>query len=301
MIVSRPKTVMNHGIPAAGRWPSRAVRCGSAAPRDRRRTGENEVARGRPSSRGAAAPGAARRRASRARARARRRSAARPARRDSSPSSGGTTSTRSSQRSRGSSSTRTDVEPSTVPALGEEHLRAAGSPSRRRGRTGCSSPSKRGRRAAAAAGVLGVAEREVVLLDREDVREVAAELERELEGDASPYAGSWTTIRSCIASPTKRARAIESASCGSPSGERVAEVEGGREVLDLAGGESSGRRAVDRQPQAREEARVCDEEAGVGAVDVPALVADAERRAFEDRERHGGASRRMRAARGLCI
>src|SRR6185503_16722949 len=72
-----------------------------------------------------------------------------------------------------------------------------------------------------------------------------------------------------------------------PAGERVAEEERGREVLDLARREEQRRLAVHGQPQEREKPRVVGEEPGRAAADVPPLVADAERRALENRERHG--------------
>ena len=83
------------------------------------------------------------------------------------------------------------------------------------------------------AGALGVAEGEIVVLDREDVREVGLELERELEGERfhalvldddhvlHPLADE--------AVPGDRDRVLGQAAC-----DRVAQVERGREVVDLA-------------------------------------------------------------------
>ena len=132
---------------------------------------------------------------------------------------------------------------------------------------------------------LRVAEREVVLLDREDVREVGGQLERQLEGerlhrlvlDDDPVLHALADE----AVPDDRDRVLRQ-----PVGERVAQVERRREVLDLAVGEEQRLLAVERQAQKREEARVVGEEALRLAVDVAALVADAEGRALEDRDRH---------------
>ena len=87
-----------------------------------------------------------------------------------------------------------------------------------------------------------------------------------------------------------------------PAGERVAEVERRREVLDLAGREQQRLLAVHGQPQQREEARVAARRSpAVVAADVAELVADAEGRALEDRQRHGlrRSSRRIAAAARL--
>ena len=73
---------------------------------------------------------------------------------------------------------------------------------------------------------------------------------------------------------------------GEPVDRRVAKVEHGREVIDLAGREQQRRLAVHGQPEEREKPRVAGEEAARLLGDVTALVADAERRALEDRERH---------------
>src|SRR5438105_14441657 len=105
-----------------------------------------------------------------------------------------------------------------------------------------------------------VAEREVVGLDGEDVREVARELEPELERDRlhalvldhdhvlHPLADE--------APPLDREDVLAEA-----ARERVPRVERGREVLDLPRGEQERPRAVDRQHEPGEEARVGGEEA----------------------------------------
>ena len=128
-----------------------------------------------------------------------------------------------------------------------------------------------------------VAEREVVLLDREDVREVGPELERELERDRLER---LVLDRDVVLHPDADEAGARDRELVlvQPLRERVAHVEGGREVLDPVGGEDERALAVDGQAQQREEARVLGEEAAGLEVDVAALVADAEGRAFEDPE-----------------
>ena len=64
--------------------------------------------------------------------------------------------------------------------------------------------------------LLGIAEREIVLLDRDDVREVGAHLELELERAAARSPRCGRTSWSCMPSPTKRSREIESTSWSRP-------------------------------------------------------------------------------------
>src|SRR5207248_3217596 len=68
--------------------------------------------------------------------------------------------------------------------------------------------------------------------------------------------------------------------------DRVAQVERGREVVDLARREQQRFFAVHGQAEQRQEARVVGEQPVRLAVDVAPLIADAEGRAFEDRQRH---------------
>jgi hypothetical protein len=128
-----------------------------------------------------------------------------------------------------------------------------------------------------------VAEREVVVLDREDVGEVGADLHCEVELDRlhalvdhedrvlHPLADEALTpdregvLRKAVAGP-------------------VAHEERGGEVLDFVRCEQQRPLAVDRQLQAGEEPRVVCEQALDVAVQVADLVADAERRALEDPE-----------------
>ena len=130
-----------------------------------------------------------------------------------------------------------------------------------------------------------VAEREVVLLDREDVREVGPELERELEGDRLDRVvlDDHVVLHAVAdeAVPDDRERVLRQA-----AGERVAQEERRREVLDLSRREHQRRRPVDGQAEPREEARVVGEQPVRVARDVAPLVADAEGRAFEDRQGH---------------
>ena len=73
---------------------------------------------------------------------------------------------------------------------------------------------------------------------------------------------------------------------GKPVARPVAQEERGREVLHLVGGEEEGHLAVDQQLQPGEEPCVAGEEAARLLADVTAVVADAEGRALEDRQRH---------------
>ena len=70
-----------------------------------------------------------------------------------------------------------------------------------------------------------------------------------------------------------------------PFARPVAQEERGREVLDLVGREGEGHLAVDQQLQPGEEPRVAREETARLLADVAAVVADAEGRTLEDRER----------------
>ena len=140
-----------------------------------------------------------------------------------------------------------------------------------------------------------VSEREVVLLDREDVGKVAAELELQLEGRRRErlVLDREVVLHSHADEPVARDRELILLE---PARERVPHVEGGGEVLDLVRREQERALAVDPKPHAGEEARVLGEEAGGRPVDVADLVADAERGAFEDGERHGYSSRWIRTA-----
>src|SRR4051794_8064912 len=129
-----------------------------------------------------------------------------------------------------------------------------------------------------------VPEREVVLFHREDVREVRGELEPELERHRlHALVDDNEVILHPLADealPLDREHVLRQTAC-----ERIAQKERRGEVFDLAGGKQQRRRAVDRQPQLRQEARVVGEEpVRLLAADVAAIVTDAERRALEDRQ-----------------
>ncbi len=130
--------------------------------------------------------------------------------------------------------------------------------------------------------MVGVAEREVVGLDREDVREVVADLDGEVELDP---AGRVVRDDEVLLH-----RVADEALAGDRdlvvrqvAHHRVPQEERGRVVLDLAGREHQRARPVDGQHPAREEARVVGEEPHRRLGDVAELVGDAERRALEDR------------------
>jgi hypothetical protein len=129
--------------------------------------------------------------------------------------------------------------------------------------------------------LLRLAEREVVGLDGEDVREVAPQLERELELERprrmvldddvllQPFPDE-------AVAPDRHLVVAEIAR------KRVPQVEGGRVVLDLVRGEDQRSRAVDEQAPVRQKASVVGEKPHRGVEDVAALVRDAERRPLED-------------------
>ena len=136
-----------------------------------------------------------------------------------------------------------------------------------------------------------VAEREVVLLDGDDVREVGADLQRELELELLlPLVAEDEMIlhaRADEARPRDRERVLRQ-----PRHGRVAHVERGGEVLDLPRREQQGASAADAQLEAGEYARVLGEETARLAVEVADLVADAEGRSLEDRQAHAVSSAR---------
>ena len=128
-----------------------------------------------------------------------------------------------------------------------------------------------------------VAEREVVLLHRQDVREVGRELDRQLEGERRPRV---VRDRDPVLHPgadeplpcDRELVELESARHGVP------EVERGREVRDPAVRERQRPVSVDGQGKPREEPRVEGEEALARRSDVPELVGNAEVLAVEDGE-----------------
>ena len=131
----------------------------------------------------------------------------------------------------------------------------------------------------------GVAEREVVLLDRDDVREVGADVERELEAERSCRLVPDDEVILHPLAHESLARDRERV-LREPVGDGVTEVEGCGEVLDLARREQQRPGAVDAKLEPREETGVLGEEAAGAAVEIADLVADAEGRALEDRHPH---------------
>src|SRR5262249_8980105 len=133
--------------------------------------------------------------------------------------------------------------------------------------------------------LLRVAQREVVVLDREDVREVVPERERELERDGLPsLVLDDDPVLDALADeavPRDRDRVLPQALGG-----RVPQEVGRRVVLRLAGGEEQRTGAVDRQLEPGEKAGVERVQPARREREVPVLVADAEIRSLEDRDCH---------------
>ncbi len=138
--------------------------------------------------------------------------------------------------------------------------------------------------------MLRVAEREVVVLDGEDVREVARNLDPQLQRhgphplvlDDDPVLHRLADEALADDRDLVRVEILRA---------RVAEVERGGEVVHLVRGQQQRALAVDRELQAGQEAGVLGEKpARRPGADVSDVVADAERRALEDRDRHGLAS-----------
>ena len=139
-----------------------------------------------------------------------------------------------------------------------------------------------------------------MVLDREDVREVGADLERELELDR-PHRRALhdeRVLHRILADEALAANrelvAVER------SGKGVAHEERGREVFDAPGGEQQRPLPVDGHVQGREEPGVFREQAFDVRVEVAQLVADAERRSFEDAELLGHDQLRIIRAPEAC-
>ena len=204
-------------------------------------------------------------------------------------------SIRSSQRWRGLSAIGKRTMPPSGCQLREDHLRASGSGAVLLEHELIPLPvdpdaglrRQRPRR-------LGVTEREVVLLDRDDVREVGADLELELERERL---GALVAQDQVILHPLAdealagdRERVLREA-----RDDRVTQVEGGGEVLDLPRGEQERSDPVDAELEPGEKARVLGEEPARLPVEVADLVAHAEGRPLEDRQAHRSVSRTTRA------
>jgi uncharacterized membrane protein len=128
-----------------------------------------------------------------------------------------------------------------------------------------------------------VAEREVEVLDGEDVREVRADVELEVELDAFHALvlhdeGVLHAVADETLPPDRQHVGSKSA------GQRIAHEERRREVLDLVGRQEQRPLPVDGQLQRREKPGVLGEETFDVAVEVAEQVANAEGRAFENAE-----------------
>ena len=217
--MSRPKTVMNHGMPAAGSLPTP-----SSLPcirRDARSDTErpNECAR---SSQVARSCGT---RSCQAASDSRTRASSSPNRRSAmrgttcGPSRSGTMSSRRSQRSRGSSSRRYD-DASAVDLA----LRATGSPasararpSRPRAGTGCWPRRRRGWTVGGSGSAFSgsPSAKSKSLTAKMSAKSHATSIPSSSDTGRIPW--FWTTMRSCIASPMKRSRMIETSSASRSS------------------------------------------------------------------------------------
>ena len=132
-----------------------------------------------------------------------------------------------------------------------------------------------------------IAEREVPLLDRDDVGEVRGQ--RQLEPELERLRRLVRQLDVILHPVADEPLALDQHRVERQAvRERVAEKVRGREVLDGAGREQQGPLAVDRELEPREKARVVGEEPVRRVAHVAELVADAEGGAFEDRLlRHG--------------
>ena len=138
-----------------------------------------------------------------------------------------------------------------------------------------------------------VAEGEVVVLDREDVCEIVGELERQLERDRlhGVVVKDQPVLHPFPDEPVARDR--DRVLLQLPGG-RVPQEERRRVVLHLARREEQRALSVHGHGEQREEARVVREEPARRPAEVAVRIADAEVRAFEDRDRHQPSSRTMR-------
>jgi len=122
-----------------------------------------------------------------------------------------------------------------------------------------------------------------VELDRDDVSEVRSDLESQRELEALhalvPHRDPLLHPRAHESLARDRERIARDLPVSG-----IAKVEPRPEVLDPAGREQKRACATDVQDEPREEARVVREEPARVGGNVAALVADAERRSFENRE-----------------
>ena len=291
-IESRPNTVMNHGMPAAGSRPTATRPLSFARMRSAARSEiDCETARSR-SSQSARSCGT---RSCQAVSESRTCWSSSPKRRSAvfgcttSPDGEGTTSTTSSQRSRGCSSIAYVAHAPSTRLGGCERITCvaallAGSASR----NWPSSASKRGSASGGSGGACNGSPNEksydfTVKMSAKSEPISSASLERDrldalvLDRDVVLH-GVADEARAGDRERVLRQRLHRT----------VAQEEGGRVVLDLVRGQQQRQTSLDGEPEDGEVPRVVREEAARLVPEVAALIADAEGRALEDRERHGG-------------
>ena len=139
-----------------------------------------------------------------------------------------------------------------------------------------------------------VAEREVVMLDREDVGEIRRQLDGQLDRDrVADEVRDHDVLLQIVGHEALVAN--QQLVRRQAARRRVAQEERGREVLDLAGRERHRPLAVDGQSEAREEAGVVGVEPVRALVNCAVVGADAKSRSIEDSEghHHPGCLRRL--------
>ena len=253
--VSRPKTVMNHGIPAAGSLPRPSpMRMRSAARSATdcwyawRRSSDWTRSCGTSSCHFASE--------SRTLSRSAPKRCSTTLGGSSTPDSDATTSTRSCQISRGASSSWKHTRRPSILHGSEKSTCVFAPPFVASSRTSWFAAASKRASAGAGSGraVSGSPEREVVLLHGEDVREVGADLELELERERlGALVAQDQVILHALADEAlahDRERVLRE-----PGNDRVAQVEGGGEVLDLPRREQERADAVDAELE-RERKRV---------------------------------------------
>jgi hypothetical protein len=129
----------------------------------------------------------------------------------------------------------------------------------------------------------------LALLAREDVREVGAEREPEVELDDALSVVPYDDALLEAADDDACARDRDLVG-GEPARHRIPEHERHRVVLGAAGREEPRRRPVHGQLEAGKEAGVLGEQPQAGGVDVAAVVGDAEGGALQHGHGHGGAA-----------
>ena len=134
-------------------------------------------------------------------------------------------------------------------------------------------------------GEAGVAKREVVVLDREDVREVRRQLDGQLDRQGvAGEVGDDDVLLQIVGH--EALPADQQLVRTEPTGAGIAQEERGREVLDLAGRERHRWFAVDSQRKSREKSRVVRIESMCAFGDRAVVCANAKGRPVEDGEGH---------------